>query len=119
MKHLSEQQVQTLRKELLAKLTRLTDYHESVEEADPANQPDRVYSNEAGDDAVEDYDMLASDSFEEVSQEMIDEVKAALQRIEEGTYGVDEKTGEPIPFERLRLYPEARTAAVAKHAATE
>ncbi|MFB1098319.1 TraR/DksA C4-type zinc finger protein [Terribacillus sp. JSM ZJ617] len=32
----------------------------------------------------------------------------ALDRIEEGTYGVSEKSGEPIPEERLKAEPTAR-----------
>ncbi|MEK7494246.1 MAG: TraR/DksA C4-type zinc finger protein [Patescibacteria group bacterium] len=34
----------------------------------------------------------------------------ALQRIEDGTFGVDEVTGEEISLERLKAYPAARTA---------
>ena len=35
------------------------------------------------------------------------EVERALQKIEEGTYGVCEDTGEPIPRGRLEAVPEA------------
>jgi len=37
------------------------------------------------------------------------EIEAALQRLDEGTYGVDEITGEPIDPERLDALPAART----------
>ncbi|MGH8984436.1 MAG: hypothetical protein ACRDY6_11255 [Acidimicrobiia bacterium] len=37
------------------------------------------------------------------------EIQAALRRIDEGTYGLDEVTGEPIPPERLEAVPTART----------
>lgn len=36
-------------------------------------------------------------------------VTDALKKIENGTYGVCEKTGEMIPRERLEAFPEART----------
>ena len=39
------------------------------------------------------------------------DVEDALRKIAEGTYGYDEKTGKPIPKERLMAYPAARTAA--------
>jgi len=39
------------------------------------------------------------------------EVDDALQRIQEGTYGLCEKSGKPIPVERLEAYPAARTLA--------
>lgn len=35
------------------------------------------------------------------------EVDAALARVDEGTYGVSEVSGEPIPDERLRARPTA------------
>jgi RNA polymerase-binding transcription factor DksA len=37
------------------------------------------------------------------------EIEAALQRLDEGTYGIDEVTGEPIAAERLEALPSART----------
>ena len=37
------------------------------------------------------------------------EVDAAFERIENGTYGVDEHTGEPIDPARLEAIPTART----------
>ncbi len=40
------------------------------------------------------------------------DVNDALERIEAGTYGKDETTGEEIPMERLEANPAARTANV-------
>jgi RNA polymerase-binding transcription factor DksA len=39
----------------------------------------------------------------------ITEIDAALLRIERGTYGIDEETGDPIDPERLDAVPAART----------
>jgi len=39
----------------------------------------------------------------------IAEIDAALRRIELGTYGIDEETGEPIDPARLDAVPTART----------
>ncbi len=38
------------------------------------------------------------------------EVNVALARIKEGTYGICEKTGRPIPIERLKISPSVRTS---------
>ena len=43
------------------------------------------------------------------------EIEAALQRLDEGTYGVDEVTGEPIDPARLDAYPIARTNVDTPH----
>ncbi len=42
-------------------------------------------------------------------RQKLDDIEAALKRLEDGTYGVSENTGEPIPYERLRAVPWART----------
>ncbi len=42
-------------------------------------------------------------------RERLTDVDAALKRLEDGTYGVSEKTGEPISYERLLALPWART----------
>jgi RNA polymerase-binding transcription factor DksA len=38
----------------------------------------------------------------------IDEIDDALRRIDRGTYGICEYSGEPIPRERLKAIPWAR-----------
>ena len=37
----------------------------------------------------------------------LERIDRALQKIEEGTYGLSEMSGEPIPRERLEAVPEA------------
>ena len=43
------------------------------------------------------------------TQLQIGEVDAALERVDAGTYGLDEETGEPIDPARLEVLPAART----------
>jgi DnaK suppressor protein len=38
----------------------------------------------------------------------LQEIDEALDRIEKGTYGICEGTGEPIPKKRLEVFPTAR-----------
>lgn len=42
-------------------------------------------------------------------EKYLTEINSALSRIEKGTYGVCEKTGEPISEERLKANPVSRT----------
>lgn len=42
---------------------------------------------------------------------LLDQIDKALAAISAGTYGTDERTGEPISKERLEAYPEATTVA--------
>jgi DnaK suppressor protein len=45
----------------------------------------------------------------EQHQQVINEINAALHRLEVGRYGVSETSGEPIAYDRLMLIPWART----------
>ena len=42
--------------------------------------------------------------------DQLKDINDALRKIKEGTYGICEKTGKPIPVERLEINPAARTA---------
>ncbi|WP_326847970.1 TraR/DksA family transcriptional regulator, partial [Bacillus safensis] len=42
------------------------------------------------------------------------EIDAALKRMEDGTYGICEKTGKEIPYERLKAVPYTRYSIDAK-----
>ena len=42
-------------------------------------------------------------------QNELAQVNRALERIEQGTYGLSEVSGEPIPIERLEALPSATT----------
>jgi len=43
-------------------------------------------------------------------ENQLDDVDAALDKIEKGTYGIDEKTGKPIELARLEANPSARSS---------
>jgi RNA polymerase-binding transcription factor DksA len=76
---------------------------------------------ESGDAELADYDQhpadSGSDTFErEKDLSILDgleaelaEIEAAIERIDHGTYGIDEVTGAPIDPDRLEAVPEART----------
>jgi DnaK suppressor protein len=42
---------------------------------------------------------------------LLDEIEAALRRIEDGTFGKSEDSGEPIGYDRLKALPWARRTA--------
>jgi DnaK suppressor protein len=45
----------------------------------------------------------------DLDQETLARIERALQRIEEGTYGISEVSGKPIPIDRLEAVPYATT----------
>ena len=59
------------------------------------------------DAAAATYDVERYQAFEANERQLLEQVNAALARIDDGTYGLDEVTGEPIPIARLRAIPWA------------
>jgi DnaK suppressor protein len=51
----------------------------------------------------------ASIGLQHDTKHQINEVDAALERVDDGTYGIDEETGAPITPDRLAVLPAART----------
>lgn len=112
MKHLSKEQLAQLQQKLEAKLAHLTQFKLGFDQANPVNDPNRTIDNsEAGDEALEDHSIIENDALSDEAKAMITEVQDALDRIKNGTYGIDPDTGAEISFARLNLVPEARTAA--------
>jgi RNA polymerase-binding transcription factor DksA len=73
------------------------------------------YSMHMADAATDSFNrdlMLGLVSFE---QEGLYEIDAALERIEDGTYGICELTGKPIPWERLEAIPWTRFSLEAEN----
>ncbi|MCD8502485.1 MAG: TraR/DksA C4-type zinc finger protein [Bacillaceae bacterium] len=53
----------------------------------------------------------------DIQKKELEDVKAAIHRIENGTYGICEVTGKTIPIERLEALPTART--IQQHSSSE
>jgi len=64
--------------------------------------------NHLGDTASATYDRGLDQGLEEGAQQTLVEIDAALKRIEDGTYGICEVCGKPIPPDRLRAIPWAK-----------
>lgn len=71
-------------------------------------------SNHMADDATDIYEREKNMAFIEDRQELLDQVGAALERMERGTYGICTKSGKPIDLERLEVLPYAATSVEAQ-----
>jgi RNA polymerase-binding transcription factor DksA len=60
------------------------------------------------DSATDEFDHEIALSRLSVDQDALYEVEAAMKRILDGTYGICEQTGRPIPAERLKVLPWTR-----------
>jgi len=67
----------------------------------------RGTDNHMGDMASATFDRELDEGLEEGAQNTLRQINAALERIEQGTYGFCEVCGKPIGVERLRAIPWA------------
>lgn len=104
MDHLTPGQVEALGRKLAEERDRLiasVDDEERTAEADD-------HLGDIEDKASEEHRRTTARLRQGHHSARIAEIKEALLRIEEGTYGICEETGEPIPVGRLNLQPATR-----------
>lgn len=64
-------------------------------------------SDELADHATDTFDRELDDTLEENAEQILHEIRVALERIDEGTYGTCSACGKEIPRERLEAVPYA------------
>jgi RNA polymerase-binding transcription factor DksA len=67
------------------------------------------YDQHPADTATETFEREKDLSILEQLENELAELQAALERVDAGTYGIDERNGEPIDPARLEAFPAART----------
>ena len=80
---------------------RSRDSHETVREESGVG--------DSGDDSTRLNDLEVEADEDQVDLVTLTQIQKALGRIEDGTYGVSELSGKPIPKERLEALPYATT----------
>jgi DnaK suppressor protein len=96
-----QQRLIDLRHELVGVRDRLAEDERGLEGGDDFAETD------TGDMSQSLFDREMDASVEEGIERRLGEVERALQKVEEGTYGVCDDTGEEIPRGRLEAVPEA------------
>ena len=103
----------SFRQRLLAERERLVNAVRYLQQEHSSSMEDEVGElshsgdNHLGDMATVTYDRELDQGLEEGVQQTVDQIDAALRRIEEGTYGSCEVCGQPIAPQRLEAIPWA------------
>ena len=110
MNHLTESQVTSLKQQLLEARQQLrSEIRDELLKADQEQYGDLAGQvHDPADESVA--DLLVDTNIAVVSRYIAElrEVEAALERMNEGSYGLCEECGGEIPFERLKVQPAAR-----------
>jgi DnaK suppressor protein len=97
---------------LRTKLTKKRDELIAAQQASTAEQRGlHERETEQGDVAEDQIEQAAALRLGHFDAALLEDVELALKKLEGGTYGVSEKSGEPIPLERLDALPWARRTA--------
>lgn len=110
---LTKREMDEFRKMLIEERGRLMEELEAMEEHTP--EVEEQVGMDVGGGHDEDLADVASSTFEREKglalessvQAMLTQVEEALDRIEEGTYGICQRCGDPIDTARLRVLPYA------------
>ena len=94
------------RRRALSLLADLTGDYSGIVEASQDSNADDEHDPEGSTIAFE---RSQVGSLVEQTRAYVDEVDAALRRVDDATYGICERCGRPIPHERLEARPVART----------
>jgi RNA polymerase-binding transcription factor len=92
--------------EMRAELVRMVEGLEE-DQQDRAEAEGDMTENDSGDMSQSLFTREMDSTVEQTMEKRLQSVERALQKIEEGTYGVCDDTGEPIPKGRLEAVPEA------------
>lgn len=101
---LTKEQLSELKQELLQQKQQLTNQIEQDEENQDEGELSS-YANHPADTGTQLYERERDMALDEHSHAELEKIDAALAAMKEGTYGICQKSGEEIPFERLQAVP--------------
>lgn len=108
LQHFKEKLLQ-LRKEAQEEIERTEEsYNLNKEFPDDSMGKSTDYDNHPGDLGTEMHERTKAATISDQARIRIAEIDHALDKIEKGEYGTSEKSGKPIPEERLEVQPYAR-----------
>jgi DnaK suppressor protein len=96
-----KERLQDLKEELLRMQRGMQEDERDRGESEGDTQPD------SGDMSQNMFDREMDATIEGQTERRLEDVERALEKIEEGTYGLSDESGEPIPKGRLEAAPEA------------
>ncbi|WP_404453989.1 hypothetical protein [Oceanobacillus kapialis] len=108
--YLSKDKLDKFKKQLLQMKKENEDKIAENQEQSPNDSINELadYDNHPGDMGTEQFEQERDAGLNLVREERLREIDDALKRIENGTFGLSEKSGKPIPEERLEVQPTAR-----------
>lgn len=85
----------------------MTTFVKEAKDSVQADQKQKGYSQHQADEGTDDFDRLVNLKLTDGEIKILWQIERALEKIEDGTYGICDITGEEIPIKRLEAIPYA------------
>lgn len=100
--------IERQRKRLMKLLAQIVDATQAKEDEEASvNAQSAGEAHESEDDAQRLTTLELDGNLVARDLQRLDQIKRALEKIDEGSYGLSDASGHAIPIERLEAYPEA------------
>jgi len=116
---LTREEVEEFKRMLLEMKARLQESIEGNVRDVRSPEESRGYSQHQADEGSNDFDRKMSIHLTDEELQLMKKIDHALQKIEEGTYGICDMTGKPIPKQRLSAIPYASVTVEAQEKAEQ
>lgn len=104
---LSDKQIEKFKRQLLELKTDLSRHLRGTSEEVKNTEEGKGYSQHQADEGTDDFDRVISLALSDQELKILRQVERALEKMEEGSYGTCDLTGDAIPLKRLEAIPYA------------
>lgn len=111
---LNKNEIETFKQRLLEMKVQLGASLKSVSDDVKTAEESKGYSQHQADEGTDDFGKTISIEVSTREQGILRQIDRALEKMEEGTYGICDVTGEEIPVKRLEAVPYANMTVAAQ-----
>lgn len=111
---LTEKEIAALKERLLEMKAKMSQILEGTNEEAKGLDDDGAYSQHQADQGTDDFNRTVSLELSSQEYKLLKQIDRALEKMEEGTYGTCDISGDAIPKKRLEVMPYATMTVVAQ-----
>lgn len=111
---LNKNEIETFKQRLLEMKVQLGASLKSVSDDVKTAEESKGYSQHQADEGTDDFGKTISIEVSTREQGILRQIDRALEKMEEGTYGICDVTGDEIPVKRLEAVPYANMTVAAQ-----
>lgn len=104
---LKKREIEEFKSRLEELKKQMTQFVLEASEEVKSNEDMRGYSQHQADEGTDDFDRTININLSDQEMKVLRQIERALEKIEDGTYGVCDVSGDEIPLRRLEAVPYA------------